>query len=152
MSDAYSLHFLERSELYARFSRQPRVQIRSVRVGGIGENSGLTNENKSGTIDKDKDCFIHDDKMNKFCLLPGAKHSKELFDVGYTPSDGEELKKDISGNFMYSKAVEKKTIDGSERFNVYMDLGVTKMKRFRTVWQKDEPESAPRLITAYRKD
>lgn len=152
MSDANSLHFLERSELYARFSRQPRVQIRSVRVGGTGGNSGLTNGNESGTIDKDKECVIPDDKVNKYLLKEGTKHAEEFFDVGYTPSDGEKLKKDISGNFMYSKAVEKKTIDGSERFNVYMDLGVTKMKRFRTVWQKDGPESAPGLITAYRKD
>lgn len=112
----------------------------------------MTNGNKSSTIDKDKECDIPDDKVNKYLLKEGTKHAEEFFGVGYTPSDGEKLKKDISSNYMYSKAVEKKTIDGAERFNIYMDLGVTKMKRFRTVWQKDEPESTPEFITAYRKD
>ncbi len=31
-------------------------------------------------------------------------------------------------------------------------LGGTKLKRFRTVWQKDTKDSIPRIITAYRED
>lgn len=31
-----------------------------------------------------------------------------------------------------------------------MELGVTKTRRFRTCWQKDTPDSKPRIITAFR--
>ncbi len=120
--------------------------------GGGGGKMGLTNLTESDIIKKGKECFIHDDKINKFFLLPGTKHSIDFFDVGYTTFDGDKLKKDIADNFSYDKAVEKKMINGSERFNIYMNLGITKIKRFRTVWQKDEPDSIPRIITAYRKD
>lgn len=100
----------------------------------------------------DMECIIPDKKINEFFLKVGAKHSDEFFNVGYTPSDGERLKSDIVRNFSYSRAVEKKTVDGSERFIVYMELGVTRTKRFRTVWQKDTPDSIPRIVTAYRKE
>lgn len=120
--------------------------------GGGGGNLGLTNGAGGGIMEKDRECTIPDNKVNNYLLDEKGKHSQEFFDVGYTPSDGEKLKKDIAGNFSYSKAVEKKINGGSESFCIYMELGVTKMKRFRTVWQKDEPDSTPRLITAYRKD
>lgn len=118
--------------------------------GGIGGNSGLTNGNKSGTIDKDKECDIHDDKINKFCLLPGAKHSKEFFDVGYTPNDGERLKSDIKKNFSYSKAFDIRKQSNKESFSIFMELGVTEKRRFRTVWEKEKSDSTPRFITAHR--
>ncbi len=103
-------------------------------------------------MDRDRECFIPDAKVECYLLKEGTKHFIEFSNVGYTRSDGERLKSDIAENFDYSKAVEKKTVEGSERFNVYMDLGVGKTKRFRTVWQKDTPDSIPRFITAYRKD
>lgn len=83
-------------------------------------------------------------------MLEGAKHAQEFFDVGYSPADGERLRKDISDNFDIRKAVEKKVANGVEKFSIFMDLGVTQKKRFRTVWQKDTPDSIPRIITAHR--
>lgn len=37
---------------------------------------------KSDIIKIEKQCFIHQDKINKFFLKPGAKHAQEFFDVG----------------------------------------------------------------------
>lgn len=103
-------------------------------------------------MDKDRECIIPDAKVKKYLLKEGTKHYEEFSNVGYTTFDGERLKSDIANNFSYSKAVDKKIVGGSERFLVYMELGVTKTKRFRTVWQKDAPDSTPRFLTAYRKD
>lgn len=99
-----------------------------------------------------KECFIPDSKVKLYLLKEGTKHYKEFSDVGYTSSDGEKLKSDIAAGFDYGKAVEKTMNGGIESFLVYMELGVDKKKRFRTVWFKDTPISIPRFITAYRKD
>lgn len=40
--------------------------------------------------------------------------------------------------------------NGVEQFVIYMKLGKTKIKPFKTIWQKDTPDSNPRIITAYR--
>lgn len=103
-------------------------------------------------MDLSRECFIPDSKVKLYLLKEGTKHYKEFADVGYTSSDGDKLKSDIAADFDYSKAVEKKTRSGIESFIIYMELGVDKKKRFRTVWFKDTPISIPRFITAYRKD
>lgn len=111
----------------------------------------LTDRQDSGIIKTDERFEINPDKIKKFLLKPGAKHSKEFFDVGYTPDDYELLFDDIASNFNMDAAfarIEKP--DGSIDFCIYMDLGVTKKKNFKVVWKKDNPESKPRLITAHR--
>ncbi len=60
--------------------------------GGGGGKMGLTTLTESDIIKKGGECFIHDDKINKFFLLPGAKHSMDFFEVGYSVNDGERLK------------------------------------------------------------
>lgn len=86
-------------------------------------------------------------------MKPNAKHSKKFFDVGYKPTDFELLDKDLKASFDYSKAVDKVILDnGVEKFSIFTELGVDRKKRFRTVWQKDTPESIPRIITAHRED
>lgn len=108
---------------------------------------------QSGIIKESKRFEIHPDKINKFLLKPGAKHSKEFFDVGYSDSDYEKLFDDISSEFDESKAVDiKKNTDGTEDFSIFMNLGVKTKKRFRIVWRKDTPDSKPRLITGHRED
>lgn len=116
--------------------------------------AGLPVDNQeNGGIIKNKECEIAPDKINKFFLKPNAKHSKEFFDVGYKPTDFELLDKDLKASFDYSKAVDKVVLDnGVEKFSIFTELGVDKKKRFRTVWQKDTPESIPRIITAHRED
>lgn len=116
--------------------------------------AGLPVDNqKNGGIIRNKECEIAPDKINKFFLKPNAKHSKEFFDVGYKPTDFELLDKDLKASFDYSKAVDKVILDnGVEKFSIFTELGVDRKKRFRTVWQKDTPESIPRIITAHRED
>ena len=111
--------------------------------------SGIIKSN----IIRGNNCTIHPDKVNKFFLKPNAKHSKEFFDVGYTVNDANKLTDDLKEIFDYSKAVDKSiSNDGVEKFSIFAELGVTKKKRFRTVWQKDTPNSTPRIITAHRED
>lgn len=113
----------------------------------------LVDKSLKSDIIKGKKCEIAPDKINKFFLKPNAKHSREFFDVGYKPTDFELLNKDLKACFDYSKAVDKVVSDnGVERFSIFTELGVNEKKRFRTVWQKDTPESIPRIITAHRED
>lgn len=113
----------------------------------------LVDKSLKSDIIKSKECEIAPDKINKFFLKPNAKHSREFFDVGYKPTDFELLNKDLKACFDYSKAVDKVVSDnGVERFSIFTELGVNEKKRFRTVWQKDTPESTPRIITAHRED
>ncbi len=93
------------------------------------------------------------EKIEGFLLKPGAKHAQEFFDVGYTPADVERLNQDIATLFDEAKKTDiVKMGGGIERFSIFMDLGVKKKKRFRTVWQKDTEKSKPRFITAHRED
>lgn len=108
---------------------------------------------KSGIIKLSEKFEIPQDKIKKFLLSPGAKHADEYFDVGYKESDYERLFDDIESNFDTSKITDvKKSSDGTENFSIFMDLGVTSKKRFRTVWRKDTPNIKPRLITGHRED
>ena len=90
-------------------------------------------------------------KIKDFLLKPGALHAQEFFDVGYTVDDVEKLNRDIDRHFDIGFAFDKVSFpDGREKFSIFMNLGVTKQRRFRTVWQKDTPEEKPRFITAHR--
>lgn len=97
--------------------------------------------------------FIDEPKISKYMLLPGAKHSKEFFDVGYTVHDGGILNDDIYKQFDSEKIVNVgKDQYGYERFIIYMMLGKTKKKRFATIWRKKSESSIPLFITAHRED
>jgi SPP1 gp7 family putative phage head morphogenesis protein len=123
----------------------------------------LDTTGKSGIMVVDKNYVsnkgftIHQDKIHKFFLKPGAKHYQEFYDAGYRNRPGymtEEaqlLALQINEGYDESKATDRlKQPNGSERFSIYMNLGFGGGKRFRTVWQKDTPDSEPRLITAHR--
>ncbi|MBO5266765.1 MAG: hypothetical protein J6B08_05640 [Ruminiclostridium sp.] len=108
---------------------------------------------KSDIIKLSEKFEIPPDKIKKFLLSPGAKHADEFFDVGYKESDYERLFDDIESKFDTSKLTDvKKNSDGTEDFSIFMDLGITSKKRFRTVWRKDAPNGKPRLITGHRED
>lgn len=117
----------------------------------------LKNQGKYGIIKEGENWIshkgftIHQDKIQKFLLQPGAKHYEEFHDVGYRPGEHELLALTIEKGYDESKATNvMKNENGSERFSIFMTLGFTGNKRFRTVWQKDTPNSKPRLITAHR--
>lgn len=104
-----------------------------------------------------KGFIIHQNKIQKFLLKPGAKHYEEFYSVGYGNKPGymereaKRLAIDIENGYDETKITERsKAPDGSEKFSIFMNLGSGNGKRFRTVWQKDTPDSKPRLITAHR--
>ena len=80
-------------------------------------------------------------KLNEYLLKPGAKHSKEFFDVGYIEQDIEKLATDIFEQYDEEKRTDfRAKDDGAESFVVYMQLGKEECKR----------NAKPRLTTAYR--
>ena len=86
-------------------------------------------------------------KIKEFLLKPGALHAQEFFDVGYTVDDVERLNRDIDRHFDIGFTFDKVSFpDGRENFSIFMNLGVTKQRRFRTVWQKDTPEKSRVLL------
>ncbi len=90
-------------------------------------------------------------KINSYLLDLSKAHAEEFFSVGYTKEQPEKLHFDIEKEFDESKAVEFREYEnGSLDFNVYMELGITTKKRFKTVWRKETPSEKPRFITAYR--
>lgn len=99
------------------------------------------------------ECETTPKKFTHYFLKPGAKHSEDFFRVGYSQDNPMRLRYDIAAAFDMSKAVNR-AVDkkGVETFNIYMELGVEKKKRFLTGWQIDEPGGKPRIITGFRKD
>lgn len=123
----------------------------------------VENTGKSGIIIEGenyvsgKGFIIHQDKIQKFLLKPGAKHYEDFYAVGYRNRPGyvayesKLLAIDIENGYDETKATDRiKVSDGSEKFSIFMNLGFGGGKRFRTVWKKDTPDSKPRLITAHR--
>lgn len=92
-------------------------------------------------------------KYSGYFLRPGAKHSQDFFNVGYTQDDPMRLRFDMAKQFDIAKAVDRTVNEnGVETFNIYMSLGVTKERIFLTGWQIDKPGEKPRIITGFRKE
>ena len=90
-------------------------------------------------------------KLRDYILKPNSKHSEEFFKVGYTDKDDYKLFQDIENNFDMEKAVRRVVFsEHVQEFVVYMMLGVTEKKVFRTVWRIDKLADMPRFITAFR--
>lgn len=104
-----------------------------------------------GDIIETEKAVIRIRKMNEYLLKPGAKHSKEFFDVGYIEQDIEKLATDIFEQYDEEKRTDFRAKDnGPESFVVYMQLGKEERKSFITVWLKEPGNAKPRLTTAYR--
>ena len=104
-----------------------------------------------GDIIETEKTVIQIRKLNEYLLKPGAKHSKEFFDVGYTEQDIEKLAADIFEQYDEEKRTDfRAKDDGAESFVVYMQLGKEDRKSFITVWLKEPGNAKPRLTTAYR--
>lgn len=120
-----------------------------------GQKSDVVKIEKSGRISSEilrsaKGFVSTRNKLSGFCLKPGAKHSKEFFDIGYTESDAGLLFKHLEEGFDLSKRISvQRSESGSEKFCIPMKLGVTTRKMFATAWQKDSPNSDIRFISAY---
>ena len=151
------LDFLSKGGTTKQWNASGRAKWEKQKNGGkaVAKSSGngIISLRKPLRIDMQYFAKIPPDKINKFLLNPGAKHSKEFFDVGYKESDYELLVNDLLNGFSNGEIVDRIVFSNDvERFSIFMQLGVKKKKRFRSVWQKDTPESEPRLITAHRED
>lgn len=113
-----------------------------------------TEKEESATISLDNDRYmIAEPKISKFLLKPGAKHSAEFFNAGYSEQDAAKLNADIYQQFDEALKTDVRIAeDGTESFSIFMKLGTDKNKMFRTVWQRDPGSEKPRLITAHRED
>lgn len=79
----------------------------------------MTGNRESDKIKSDK-CSITKDKISKYFLKSGTKHSQEFFDVGYTKDDFERLSKDLLECFDYEKAVDVMIDEkGIEKFSIF---------------------------------
>ena len=114
----------------------------------------VENKRENSIIELDNDRYtIAEPKISKFLLKPGAKHSAEFFDVGNKEQDGAILNTDIYKQFDDALKTDIRIADdGTESFSIFMELGTTKKRTFRTVWQRDSDSEKPRLITAHRED
>lgn len=148
-SDVNELRRIHYAENRERINAQKRAAY-----AARNEKKLSTTEGKSDKIELDNDRYvIAEPKISKFLLKPGAKHSAEFFNVGYTEQDGLALNADIYRQFDEAEKVDVRVSkDGTENFSIFMELGTTKKKRFRTVWQRDPGSDKPRLITAHRED
>lgn len=115
-------------------------------MGGRGGYSGIVHR-----VPNYKNATIADTKITKYCLDPSKKHFKEFTDVGYSKDDPERLKIDLLKGLSENEAEGTFPNEhGARSFVVKMDLGVTKKKKFKTVWQIDKDAVNPKFVTAHR--
>ena len=112
---------------------------------------------KAGTIKTvglDNDRYtIAEPKISQYLLKPEAKHAAEFFDAGYSEADTERLNLDIYQQFDESLKEDVRILDdGTEAFSIFMELGTTDKKTFRTVWLRELGSEKPRFITAHREE
>lgn len=115
-------------------------------MGGRGAASGFI----SSVPNADR-ATIADGKIMKYLLDPEKAHYPEFIAVGYSRDDPERLRQDLLAGLRKGPA----KVYGADDFSVVsfvVDtmLGVTREKKFRTVWQVDEGTDYPRFVTAYR--
>ena len=148
-SDVNELRRIHYAENRERINAQKRAAY-----AARNEKKLSTIEGKSDKIELNNDRYvIAEPKISRFLLKPGAKHSAEFFNVGYTEQDSLALNADIYRQFDEAEKVDVRVSeDGTESFSIFMELGTTKKKRFRTVWQRDPGSDKPRFITAHRED
>jgi len=100
--------------------------------------------------DSDK-IYVPYAKIEGYLLNSVQPHSREFFDVGYEPKKGYKLFLDIETHFDKSKAMKYRFVSAEiTEYVIYMLLGITKKRTFRTVWREDDIHELPRFITAYR--
>lgn len=98
-------------------------------------------------------CETTERKFTEYLLKTGAKHAQEFFDVGYTAESSMQLRYDIAKQYDESKIQNPIALeDGSKKYSIPMELGITEKKRFLTCWIKEPGNGKPRITTAYRKD
>ena len=134
------------SKKWQDYAGKADEDIHGVKIERIARNSDYRN------IELDNERYsIARAKISEFLLKPGAKYASDFFEVGYSTKDGMLLNADIYRQFDERRKTDVELREnGEERFSIYMDLGITQTKRFRTVWIRDAGAEKPRFVTAYR--
>ena len=115
-------------------------------MGGRGASSRIVH--RAPNYDK---VTITEPKITRFCLEPSQKNYKEFVDVGYSKDKPKQLKTDLLKGLSENETeITKPNSHGDISVTVYMKLGVTKKRTFRTGWQIDKGTNFPRFVTAYR--
>lgn len=104
-----------------------------------------------GAYQSSKGFTVKQNKFTEWCLKAGTDHADEFFGVGYKPTDADRLFLRYREGFRSFKMKRDAVSIGKnrEKYSIPMSLGVTAQRLFRTVWQKDGPESSSRFVTAY---
>ncbi len=111
----------------------------------------LKEEAKMERVIRNAPCQLTKRKFFSYLLKEGAKHAEKFFAVGYKPSDVRLLRYDMARQFNLANAIDSSTgINGARKFNILMELGVTKKRWFLTGWQYDKDSETPRFLTAFR--
>lgn len=115
--------------------------------------AALKTEKRQTDFVENAPCVTTPKKYTGYFLKPGAKHADQFFDVGYMQDNPLQLRYDMAQQFDMEKAEDIKELGGGARkFNIYMELGVTKKRTFCTGWIQDTPDSIPRVVTGFRKN
>lgn len=148
-SDVNALRRVE----YAKNKERINAQKRAAYAARV-ENQKKDAIIKADTVGLDNDRYtIAEPKISQYMLKPEAKHAAEFFDVGYSETDTERLNRDIYQQFDESLKEDIRILDdGTEAFSIFMELGATDKKTFRTVWQRESGSEKPRFITAHREE
>ncbi len=142
----------ERGEVPAEYNPLVLTQeeAKEIERRNLAQIRGLTSGGNSGKMESKG--IIEDSKISDFFLKPNAKHSQDFFGVGYSSDDSELLRNDLLAALEGGKRVDETTTKHGKRFSVFCELGITQKKRFRTVWQIENSNGIPRIITAHRED
>lgn len=123
------------------------------KINLIVDSSGKTIKMKGEYWTSDKGFAIHPNKIKRFCLLPGSKHSEHFFRVGYTQEDNYRLFHDIEEAFDPEKAIDHRTDSkGIGSYSIPMYLGVNDKRLFRIVWKDEKSIGLPKFVTAHIDD
>ena len=129
------------------------IPMRDKDAGGGSSENRLDKSAESGIIHYNSDTVIEDRKITGYLLNPEKTHYKDFVDVGYSKDNPQKLYDDIVSNFNETKAVNHRiNYDEYDTYSVFMELGVDKKARFRTVWEIKNKGDKPRLVSAHRED
>lgn len=105
---------------------------------------------KNGYYESDKGFYVPVGKIDDYCLNPERKHFHNFAEIGYTKDDREKLFRDLEREYDLSKKIDAFQLpSGFEKFSIPVNLGVTEIRTFRSVWETDGPDGANRLVTLY---
>ena len=139
---------------YAKYARKETpntfAKFQDLKYSNPNEWEKLKATKRQRETIKNAPCETTPKKFSGYFLKEGAQHAKEFFNAGYTGDDVLRLRYDMARQFDMTKVTSRTFTDRQEeRLIIYMKLG-NGNKTFRTVWQKDTPDSKPRIITAFR--